>query len=99
MRRARIFAARGGICGDATLGDKDWGCGRKLRIGEDWNVEHHPALENGGVDDDEHCYVACEWCRPDKDGDDHRAASKSKRIYTFQNVPARFRKSKAWGRR
>src|SRR3990172_5410567 len=74
QRRARIFAMRHGICGDATLGDKNWGCGRKLKVGDWWTVEHHPALENGGEDIDEQCFVICEPCKPGKDGEDHEKA-------------------------
>jgi hypothetical protein len=79
-RRARIFRMRDGTCGDATLGDKDWGCGRKLRPPADrWSVEHHPALENGGEDTDETCFVVCERCRKPKDADDHAEAARSRK--------------------
>ena len=98
QRRARIFAMRGGICGDKTLGDQDWGCGRKLRSGDDWQVEHHPALENGGEDVDEKCWVVCDWCVKDKNADDHDQAAKSRRVFTKRVVPGRFLRSRSWGR-
>lgn len=98
LRRAKIFAMRGGICGDATLGEKNWGCGRKLRPPADrWSVEHHPALENGGEDVDEQIFVICSWCRKDKDSDDHAEAARSRKTYTNHVVPREYRKS-GWRR-
>lgn len=87
--RAKIFADAGEKCAKCT---------RKLAIGDDWDVDHAIALENGGTNDTQNLQVLCGWCHEDKTGDDHSAASKSKRIYTRQVVPARFRKSKSWGR-
>ena len=99
LRRAKIFAMRDGICGDKTLGEKDWGCGRKLRPPADsWTVEHHPALENGGEDIDEQCFVVCEWCKKPKDADDHEEAARNRRRFTNHVVPREYRKAK-WGRR
>ena len=99
LRRAKIFAMRDGICGDKTLGEKDWGCGRKLRSVDWWTVEHHPALENGGEDVDEKCYVTCEWCLKPKNAEDHGIAAQSRRRFTNHFVPKEFRRSRSWGRR
>lgn len=100
LRRAKIFAMRNGICGDATLGDKNWGCGRKPRPSDKpgWSVEHHPALENGGEDIDENCYVVCGFCRKDKDADDHAEAAHSRKVYTNHIVPREFRQKRRFGR-
>lgn len=89
QRRARIFAARDGICGDASLGEKNWGCGRKLRPGDWWQVEHGDALENGGEDTDENCYVGCEGCVARKNRVDHALAAKGRRRAAKHTVPGR----------
>lgn len=93
QRRAKIFALRNGICGRPELGEKNWGCGRKLRVGDIWTVEHDPALENGGTDDDESCWVVCTRCRPAKDATDHGKAAKSRKAYTRHVVPTMYLKS------
>jgi hypothetical protein len=99
QRRARIFAARGGVCGNKDRGGEDWGCGRKLRPPADsWTIEHDPALENGGEDVDEQCYVVCEWCKKPKDADDHAEAARNRRRFTNHVVPREYRKAK-WGSR
>ena len=99
QRRARIFSIRDGICGDATLGKKNWGCGRKVRPpATKWSVEHHPALENGGVDLDEQCFVICEFCLASKNASDDAEAAYSREVYTNHVVPKEYRRSK-WGRR
>src|SRR5690349_10796097 len=88
QRRARIFATRNGVCGDASLGAKNWGCGRKVRPPADkWSVEHHPALENGGEDTDEFCFVVCEFCKAKKDADDHSEAADNRHKFTNHVVP------------
>lgn len=87
--RAKIFADAGEQCAKCT---------RKLSIGDDWDVDHAIALENGGTNDAGNLQVLCDWCHTPKTSDDHRTASKSKRIYTQQRVPARFRRSRSWGR-
>jgi hypothetical protein len=98
QRRARIFASRHGICGDADLGAKNWGCGRRLRPPRDkWTVEHHPALENGGMDIDEQCYVICENCLALKNADDHGEAAYSREVYTNFVVPKKFRQKQKRG--
>jgi 5-methylcytosine-specific restriction endonuclease McrA len=87
--RAKAYAAADGHCAN---------CRRKIRTGEDWDLDHRIALENGGTNDLENMQVLCEFCHGMKTSDDHSEASKSKRIYTRQHVPARFRRSRAWGR-
>jgi hypothetical protein len=94
QRRARIFLARDGVCGRPDLGEKDWGCGRKLYSGDDWTIEHDPALECGGDDVDEQCFVVCSWCRPAKDKADHGQAARGRNIATKTLVPSKYLKSK-----
>ena len=98
QRRARIFAARHGICGDRELGDRDWGCGRKLGPSDRWTIEHNPALQNGGEDVDAQCYVICEWCVTKKNADDSDIAEQSRRRYVNHTVPGQFRRSRSWRR-
>lgn len=100
QRRARIFEMRGGVCGNAALGEDNWGCTRKLRppADKDWQIEHEKALENGGEDVDENCFVACSWCAAKKNPKDHAEAAHSRRAYTNHVVPSEHRRSR-WGRR
>jgi 5-methylcytosine-specific restriction endonuclease McrA len=85
--RAEIFAAADGKCAN---------CRRRIRPGEDWDIDHSLALSRGGNNDD--VQVLCEFCHGAKTSDDLSEASKMKRTYVRQNVPARFRRSKSWGR-
>jgi 5-methylcytosine-specific restriction enzyme A len=87
QRRARIFAAHDEQCHRCT---------RKIRPGDDWDVDHVLALERGGTDDDENLAPICEWCHTEKTADDHATAGHMRRGYTKHNVPGRFRKSKGW---
>jgi 5-methylcytosine-specific restriction protein A len=86
-RRARIFAAHDERCHKCT---------RKIRPGEDWDVDHVLALERGGTDDDENLAPICDWCHTDKTANDHATAGHMKRSYTKHYVPGRFRKSRGW---
>ena len=86
--RAEIFAAAGGKCAN---------CGRKIPIGEQWDLDHYPALCRGGTNDD--VRVLCELCHGAKTPVDLSEGSKMKNIYERQHVPAKYRKSRAWGRR
>ena len=88
-RVARIFAACNGHC---------CGCGIKLRSGMDYEIDHRIALANGGTDDDSNLQVLCEGCHLIKTGGAVSDAAKSKRVYTKQNVPKRYKQSKGWGR-
>ncbi len=88
-RVAQVFAACEGRCRGA--------CGRKLRSGDDYHVDHIIALENGGTDEDANLQIICDWCHKPKTADDHAAAAKGKRVYIKQVVPSRLRRSKSWG--
>lgn len=87
QRRARIFAAHEGRCHRCT---------RKLGPSDDWDIDHILALENGGTDEESNLAPCCDWCHSGKTAKDHEQAGKSRRIYTKQNVPGRFRKSRGW---
>ncbi len=91
QQRAYIFALCDGICGG--------GCGRKLRPGERWHVEHRIALENGGTNDPANLYVCCEWCHKPKTAEDHAKAGHARRVYTIHVVPGEYRRSPSWRRR
>lgn len=90
--RAEIFAAHDGKCAS---------CGRKIRIGQDWDVgeiDHEIALERGGTNEPSNLRPLCEFCHTAKTSDDHSDASKAKRVFIKQHVPGRFRRSRSWGR-
>ena len=87
-RIARIFAANDGRCHI---------CGRKLRPGEDYEIDHKIALARGGTDDDDNLAPACSGCHLIKTGDDISEAAKGKRVATNHTVPGRFKRSK-WRR-
>lgn len=88
QQRARAFANADGKCAS---------CGIKIRIGQDWDLDHILALENGGSNDPENLQVLCELCHAKKTGDDHALAGKSRRTYTKHVVPKSKRRSK-WRR-
>jgi 5-methylcytosine-specific restriction endonuclease McrA len=67
-RAARIFLDANGICCN---------CGRQIRQGEQWFVEHVVSLAQGGADDDKNGRPAHTACKAEKDATD--AASKAKR--------------------
>lgn len=85
QERARAFANADGKCQD---------CGRKIRPGQDWDLDHRLALENGGTNDIENMQVLCEFCHTRKTGEDHATAGHSRRVYTKHVVPKSKRKSK-----
>lgn len=89
LRALRIFQESGGKCSC---------CGRKLTSGDDWDIDHRIALENGGSDEDDNLQVLCPWCHKPKTSDDHGQAAKGKRMAVRSFVPKRFKKSKGWGR-
>lgn len=100
QRKARIFQRRNGICGNSELKEDDWGCGRKLRTATDrrgWSVEHQKALQNGGEDTDDNCYVICEWCLGKKNRADANEAAYHRKVYTNHVLPIEPKRS--WGRR
>jgi 5-methylcytosine-specific restriction protein A len=67
-RAARIFLAHNGKCCN---------CGRQIKQGEKWFIEHPISLAQGGADDDTNTAPAHTKCKPAKDATD--AASKAKR--------------------
>lgn len=69
--RARVFEACGGKCHR---------CGRKIRPGEGWTLEHFLALINGGANAERNLTVTCDWCLPDKNAEDAAIKSKSAKI-------------------
>jgi 5-methylcytosine-specific restriction protein A len=88
QRVARIFLASGGKCHV---------CGRLLRPGDDYEIDHKLALENGGTDDDDNLAPCCDWCHKGKTADDHALAGHGRRMATKHVVPKRFKKS-TWRR-
>lgn len=89
MDYARIFASTDGHCAI---------CERKLGPADKWDADHAIALENGGMDEIENMRPVCEWCHVRKTANDHAMAGHARRAYTKHNVPAEFRRSRAWGR-
>lgn len=87
-RVAEVFARFNGRCQGP--------CGRKLRPGDDYHIDHVIALENGGTDADTNLQLICEWCHVEKTSDDHSKAAKGKRIYTKHVVPRRFKQKRGW---
>lgn len=59
--RLRVFERCGGKCGQ---------CGRKIRPGEGWTLEHIIALINGGRNAEINLGVTCAWCLPAKNAAD-----------------------------
>lgn len=59
--RVRVFEACGGRCHK---------CGRKIRTGERWTLEHLTALINGGRNAESNLSVTCDWCLPTKNAED-----------------------------
>jgi 5-methylcytosine-specific restriction endonuclease McrA len=86
--RAEIFAAADEKCAN---------CGRKIPVGEEWDLDHTIALSRGG--DNDRVQVLCQICHGAKTSVDLSEASKGKRVYESLRVPRRFRQSKGWGRR
>lgn len=87
--RAEFFTAADGKCAN---------CKRKIRTGEEWDLDHAHALSRGGTNEAGNIRVLCSICHGAKTGDDIEEASKMKRVYIKQVVPGRFRRSRSWGR-
>ena len=83
--RAEFFAAVDGKCAN---------CGKRIPVGDCWELDHYPALSRGGTN--ESVQVLCQICHGAKTSDDLSEASKIKRTYIQQRVPGRFRRSRAW---
>jgi len=59
--RLRVWDRCEGKCGQ---------CGRKIRPGEGWTLEHLIALINGGRNAEDNLGVTCDWCLPTKNAAD-----------------------------
>ena len=59
--RLRVWDRCEGKCGQ---------CGRKIRPGEGWTLEHLIAIINGGRNAEGNLGVTCNWCLPDKNAAD-----------------------------
>lgn len=59
--RLRVWDRCEGRCGQ---------CGRKIRPGEGWTLEHLIALINGGKNTEDNLGVTCDWCLPAKNAAD-----------------------------
>lgn len=68
--RLRIFERDKGTCRN---------CGKLIRPGDRWTLEHLRALELGGSNEDDNLGVFCDPCAAVKTPEDHRMAAKAKR--------------------
>lgn len=59
--RLRVFQAKGGKCHR---------CGRKIRAGEKWTLEHVAAICNGGANIESNLDCTCSNCLPEKNAQD-----------------------------
>lgn len=55
-------------------------CGRKIRPGERWTLEHLKALINGGQNRETNLDVTCDWCLPAKNAEDMAEKSETYQI-------------------
>jgi 5-methylcytosine-specific restriction endonuclease McrA len=55
-------------------------CGRKIRPGEKWTLEHLTAIILGGRNSEDNLGCTCEWCLPVKNAEDQSAKSKLAKI-------------------
>lgn len=83
--RVRVFEACGGKCHR---------CGRKIRTGERWTLEHLLALILGGRNAEDNLGVTCDWCLPIKNAEDQAAKSKAYEVrakHILPRAPSRLR--------
>lgn len=66
--RLRVWDRCEGRCGQ---------CGRKIRPGEGWTLEHLIALINGGKNAEDNLGVTCDWCLPAKNAADVAVKAKT----------------------
>jgi 5-methylcytosine-specific restriction endonuclease McrA len=55
-------------------------CGRKIRPGGKWTLEHLTAIILGGRNSEDNLGCTCEWCLPIKNAEDQSAKSKLAKI-------------------
>ena len=79
-QRAEFFSKHGGICQN---------CKRKIRPGENWDVDHEVALCNQGSNDDSNLQLLCQNCHGAKTPKDRKEAATNRRKYTNTFVPNR----------
>ena len=72
--RLRVWEKEGGRC---------HACGRPIRVGEKWTMEHRVALINGGANAENNLCLTCCNCLPAKNAAD--VAEKSKVAKTRKN--------------
>ena len=83
-QRAEFFASRGGKCEH---------CGRQIRAGEVWDIDHIQALTNQGSNDDDNLQLLCQICHRDKTPKDVKEAATNRRKYTKIIVPNKHKRS------
>jgi len=76
--RVRVFERCDGKCTQ---------CGRKLRPGEAWTLEHLIALINGGRNAEDNLGVTCGWCLPGKNAVDVALKAKTYRVKRKNLLP------------
>ena len=69
--RLRVWERCDGKCGQ---------CGRSIRPGEGWTLEHIVALINGGRNAEDNLGVTCDWCLPEKNAADVAEKARTARI-------------------
>lgn len=82
-KRAEFFARRGGKCEN---------CGRPIRAGEVWDIDHVTALCNQGSNDESNLQLLCQICHGGKTPKDRAEAADNQRKFTKNFVPTKHRK-------
>jgi 5-methylcytosine-specific restriction protein A len=83
--RVRVFERCEGKCGQ---------CGRKIRPGEGWTLEHLIALINSGENRERNLGVTCNWCLPEKNAADVAEKAKTYAVrskHILPRAPSRLR--------
>lgn len=83
-KRAEFFSSRNGQCAN---------CGRKIRAGENWAIDHTVALVNQGTNDDSNLQLLCQVCHGAKTPKDVKEAATNRRKYTTNIVPNKHKRS------
>lgn len=76
--RVRVFAHCDGKCHR---------CGRKIRPGDHWTLEHLTALINGGANAESNLSVTCVWCLPVKNAEDVAIKAKAYAVKSKHVLP------------